>query len=189
MGLPASKMTASEYLAWEREQLDRHEYCHGEVFAMSGGSLRHSALSMAIGGDLRSATRGSDCRVLSSDQRVVVVPGAHYVYPDVSLICGSHELVADTNDVLANPCVIIEILSPSTEAYDRGDKWAAYQRIPSLREYVLVSQTRPRIEVFRRDDARWRYDVCEAGDRLTLADRFELEVDAVYEGVFELPGG
>jgi Uma2 family endonuclease len=190
MGLPSTNaMTASDYLTWEREQVERHEYCRGEVFAMTGGSLRHSALAGAIGGVLWAAVRDSGCRVLSSDQRVVVIPGQHYVYPDVSLICGPHELAEGTHDVLANPCVVIEVLSPSTEAYDRGDKWAAYRQIPALREYVLVSQARPRIEVFRRDGEHWQYEVYEAGDRLTLADRFELEVDAIYEGVFDLPGG
>ena len=154
---------------------------------MSGGSLRHSALTMAIGGDLRAAARGSDCRVHSSNQRVVLVPGEHYVYPDVSVVCGHHQLVDGTTDVLVNPCVVVEVMSPSTEAYDRGDKWAAYRRLPSLREYVLLSQMLPRIEVFRRERDHWVYDVAEAGDRLILMGRFELQVDAVYEGIFELP--
>lgn len=188
MGLPSARMSAAEYLAWEREQRERHEFCRGEVFAMAGGSLRHSALAMAIGGDLRAAARGSDCRVLSSDQRVVVAPGEHYVYPDVSLVCGAHELAEGTRDVLANPCVIIEVLSSSTEAYDRGEKWAAYRELSSLREYVLVSQARVRIEVYRRRDDGWHYEVVEAGGRLMLAGRFELDVDAIYDGVFELPG-
>jgi Uma2 family endonuclease len=181
-------MTASEYLAWEREQVERHEFFRGEVFAMSGGSFRHSALAMAIGGELRAATRGSGCHVHSSDRRVVVTPGEHYVYPDVTLVCGPHEVAEGTSDVLVNPCVIIEVLSRSTEAYDRGDKWVAYQRIPSLCEYVLVSQTVPRIEIYRREGEGWHYEVIEAGERLTLAGRFEIEVDAVYEGIFELPG-
>lgn len=146
--MPASaEMSASEYLVWEREQLDRHEFFRGEVFATSGGSFRHSALAASFGGELRVATRGSGCHVHSSDRRVVVSPGVHYVYPDVTLVCGAHELADGTTDVLSNPCVLIEVLSRSTEAYDRGDKWAAYQRIPSLCEYVLVSQTLPRIEI------------------------------------------
>jgi Uma2 family endonuclease len=180
-------MTASEYLAWEREQVERHEFYRGEVFAMSGGSLRHSALAAAITGDLRAAARGSHCRVHSSDRRVVVSPGEHYVYPDVTLVCGPHELAEGTRDVLTNPCVIIEVLSRSTEAYDRGDKWAAYRRLPSLCEYVLVSQTLPRIEIFRREGDGWHYEVIEAGERLILAGQFELEVDVIYEGIFELP--
>jgi len=188
MGLPSNPMTAAGYLAWEREQLERHEFCRGDVFAMSGGSPRHNAISAAIVGDLRVATRGSSCRVLSSDQRVVVFPGEHYVYPDVSLVCGSFELAEGTNDVLANPCAVFEVLSPGTEAYDRGDKWAAYRRLASLREYVLVSQVLPRVEVYRRADDDWRYEVIEAGGRLRLEAGFELNIDAIYDGVFELPG-
>jgi Uma2 family endonuclease len=112
----------------------------------------------------------------------------HYVYPDVTLVCGAHELAEGTSDVLSNPCVIIEVLSRSTEAYDRGDKWAAYRRIPSLREYVLVSQALPRIEIFRREGERWHFEVVETGERLTLAGRFELEVDSIYDGILELSG-
>jgi Uma2 family endonuclease len=187
MGLLSTKLTANEYLAWERSEPERHEFFRGEVFAMSGGSLRHSALAMAIGGDLRAAARGSNCRVHSSDQRVVLVEGEHYVYPDVTMVCGRHQVAEGATDVLVNPCVVIEVLSPSTEAYDRGDKWAAYRRLPSLVEYVLISQVHARIEVFRREREHWVYDVAEADDKLTLADRFEIEVDRVYEGIFELP--
>jgi Uma2 family endonuclease len=186
--LPSTTMSASEYLAWEREQVERHEFLRGEVFAMSGGSFRHSALAAAIARDLGVAARGSDCRVHSSDRRVVVTPGEHYVYPDVTLVCGPHEVAEGTSDVLANPRMIVEVLSRSTEAYDRGDKWVAYQRIPSLCEYVLVSQAVPRIEIFRREGEGWHYEVVEAGERLVLAGRFELEVDSLYEGIFELPG-
>jgi Uma2 family endonuclease len=187
MGLPAARMTAGQYLAWERSQLDRHEFFCGEVFAMAGGSLRHSALSAAIAGELRTAARGSDCIVHSSDQRVVVRPGEHYVYPDVTLVCGGHELAEGSSDLLTNPCAIVEVLSRSTEAYDRGEKWAAYRLIAALREYVLVSQTQARVEIYRRDRDAWRYEVVEAGGRLTIAG-FELSVDAIYEGVFALPG-
>jgi Uma2 family endonuclease len=188
MGLPSSaSMTASQYLAWEREQPERHEYCRGEVFAMAGGSPRHNALSAAIARDVGAVVRGSNCRVLSSDQRIVVRPGERYVYADASLVCGQFELAAGTSDVLANPRTIFEVLSRSTEAYDRGDKWAAYGRIASLREYVLVSQLQPRIEKFSRADGSWRYDVIEAGGRLLLEGGFSIDVDTLYEGVLELP--
>ncbi len=180
-------MTPSEYLAWEREQLERHEYCRGEVFAMAGGSPRHNALSAALARDVGVAVRGSKCRVLSSDQRIVVWPGDRYVYADASLVCGPFEPAADTSDVLANPRTIFEVLSRSTEAYDRGDKWAGYGRIASLREYVLVSQLQTRIEMFSRVDGSWRYDVVEAGGRLLLEGGFAIDVDALYEGVLEFP--
>src|SRR5690606_21529282 len=178
-GLPSAKMSASEYLAWEREQPERHEFYRGEVFAMAGGSLRHSALAASIARELGNAALSSDCHVHTSDRRVVVAPGEHYVYPDLTLVCGPHELAEGSRDVLTNPYVIIEVLSRSTEAYDRGDKWAAYRQIPSLCEYVLVSQTLPRIEIFRRKGEGWHYEVAEAGQRLNLAGQFELEVDAI----------
>lgn len=188
MGLPATGMTASEYLAWERMQLERHEYFRGEVFLMAGGSPRHNALSAAIIRDLGVATRRSPCRVLTSDQRIVTWPGDHYVYADASLVCGPFELAEGTTDVLANPRAVFEVLSRSTEAYDRGDKWAAYRRIPSLSDYFLASQSLPRIECFQRQGKSWRYEVVEAGGRLLLGEGLELEIDALYDGVLELPG-
>ncbi len=186
MGLPSTSMTAAEYLAWEREQVERHEYCRGEVFAMAGGSPRHNALSAAILRDLGVAVRGTGCRALSPDQRIAIRPAEHYVYADASLVCGPLELAPETSDVLANPCAIFEILSRSTEAYDRGDKWGAYRRIASLREYFLVSQTVQRIEVYRREDARWHYEVIEAGK--FEVSGFELDIERLYEEIMDLPG-
>lgn len=186
--LAVPEMSASEYLEWEREQVDRHEYYRGEVFQMAGGSPRHSALAAAIIGDLRAALRGSDCRVLSSDQRVVARAGEHYVYPDVTLVCGPLELAEGTGDVLSNPTAIFEVLSRSTEPYDRGDKWAGYQQIPSLLDYLLVSQVQPRIERFQRQaDGSWRYEVVEAGT-LALSRGPRLDVGTLYDGILELPG-
>lgn len=181
-------MTASEYLAWERIQPERHEYFRGEVFLMAGGSPRHNALAAAIIRDLGNATRGTPCRVLTSDQRIVTRPGEHYVYADASLVCGAFELAEGTKDVLANPRAIFEVLSRSTEAYDRGDKWAAYRRIPSLTEYFLASQSLPRIECYKREGSGWHYDVIETGGRIALGESFMLEIDALYEGVLDLPG-
>ena len=181
-------MSASEYLAWERTQPERHEYFRGEVFLMAGGSPRHNALAAAIIRDLGAATRGSSCRVLTSDQRIVARPSQHYVYADASLVCGAFELAEGTNDVLANPRALFEVLSRSTEAYDRGDKWAAYRQIPSLMDYFLVSQSLPRVECYRRQDTGWHYEVIETGGRIALGKDIELELDALYDGIFEIPG-
>src|SRR5580700_6695802 len=115
-------MTADEYLAWEREQPERHEYLDGEVFSMAGGSPRHAALIAAATAELVVAHRGGPCRVLATDQRMVAEDGEHYVYADVSVVCGKMQLAAGTKDVLANPSVVVEVLSKSTEAYDRGRK-------------------------------------------------------------------
>lgn len=108
------------------------------------------------------------------------------MYADVVLICGPMQTEAGTKDVLVNPAVVVEVLSPSTEAYDRGVKWEAYQRLASLTDYLLVAQTEPRIEHFRREaDGSWNYRLYVAGDTITLANEAQLAVDAIYEGVFE----
>jgi Uma2 family endonuclease len=183
------QMSAPEYLAWERAQPDKHEYHFGEVFAMSGGSPRHNYLSAAMLAELRAAVRGKGCHVLTSDQRVSLEQGKRYVYPDSVVVCGPMKLEPGTTDVLANPRVIVEVLSRSTEAYDRGDKWEAYQRLASLTDYLLVAQASARVEHYRRDaEGSWRYRDLGPGDTATLSNGATLSIDAVYEGAFELAG-
>lgn len=179
-------MTAAEYLAWERLQSERHQFSNGEVFSRAGGSPRHNALAAAVTRDLGVALLGGACRVLSSDQRIVARDGEHYVYADASVVCGALELASGTTDVLSNPSVVVEVLSKRTEAYDRGGKWADYQLIPSVRDYLLVAQRSQRIEHFQRtsNDA-WHYSVVTAGP-LRLSDGLTLDVDRLYLGVFEL---
>lgn len=186
---PRLRMTASEYLVWEREQPERHHFVRGEVWSMAGGSPRHNALGLAVGAELRAAMGGGPCRVFSSDQRIVAAREEHYVYPDVSVVCGPVELAPGTKDVLANPSVVVEVLSKRTEAYDRGLKWEDYQRIGSLSDYLLVSQAAPRIEHFQREpNGEWHYRIATAGGRVTLASGAALEVDRVFAGVMELDG-
>jgi Uma2 family endonuclease len=181
-------MSAAEYLAWEREQAERHHYLRGEIFAMAGGSARHNALGAAIITELGVAFRGGPCRPLASDQRVAIREGEHYVYPDVTVVCGGLEFAAGTRDTLINPSVVVEVLSKSTEAYDRGAKWEDYRQLPSVTDYLLVSQTAPRIEHFQRGEGEWHYRVAAAGGRVKLTNGAVLEVDAVFRGVFELEG-
>lgn len=186
----SQRMSAAEYLEWERRQVGKHEYHLGEVFAMAGGSPRHNFLSNAIGAELRAAVRGKPCHVLSPDQRISAQQGERYVYADAVVACGGVRMDPGTSDVLANPSVIVEVLSPSTETYDRGQKWEAYQRLASLTDYLLVSQTSVRIEHYRREpDGSWRYRVLEAGGAISLANGASLLVDAIYEGAFELDAG
>ena len=182
-------MTADEYLAWERARPTKHEFHHGEVFAMAGGSVRHNALCEAIGGELYAALRAAGCRSLSSDQHVSMQDRKRYVYPDLTIVCGPVEIEGGTTDVVKNPKVIVEVLSKNTEAYDRGDKWEGYREIASLDDYVLVSQKAPRVEHFQRQsDGAWRYSVARAGDVVTLSPGLRLSVDRIYEGAFDLPG-
>jgi Uma2 family endonuclease len=183
-----SHLTVDEYLAWERDQPVRHEFFHGEVFAMAGGSMRHNALCASVIEALRAPLRGR-CVVLTSDQRVVAVRHDRYVYPDVSVVCGPALVEPSTSDVLANPTIIVEVLSSSTEQHDRGLKWEGYQRIESLTDYVLVSQAEPRIEHFRRDRTRtWLYQFAAAGERLVLSNDAVLDIDAIFAGMLDLSG-
>lgn len=184
-----SDLSPDEYLAWERTQPVRHEFFRGEVFAMAGGSMRHNALCGAIIEVLRTQLRGR-CAVLTSDQRVVSAHRERYVYPDVSVVCGPVVAEPGASDVLANPTIVVEVLSESTEQYDRGLKWEGYQRIESLTDYVLVSQSHRRIEHFRRDrTTTWLYQVAGEGQRIVLSNDAVLDVDAIFAGVFELSGG
>jgi len=182
------RMTAVEYLAWEREQRTKHEYHHGEVFAMAGGSPRHNLLSGEAIIQLGVATRGLGCRMLTSDQRVAFVSG-DYVYPDAAVVCGEPKMQPSTTDVLLNPRVVVEVLSKGTEAFDRGEKWEGYQRLASLTDYVLVSQRAVRVEHYQRaTDGSWSYRTLAAGDVLTLSNGATIAIDALYQGAFEYPG-
>jgi len=180
-------MSALEYLEWERVQPTKHEFHLGEVFAMAGGSPRHNFLSGAALAELRAALRGQGCHALSSDQRISAAEGKRYVYADAVVVCGDVKTESGTSDVLANPSIVVEVLSKGTAAYDRGEKWEAYQRLSSLSDYVLVTQTAAQIEHYQREsDGSWRYRMLEAGAILTLRNGATLAVDAIYEGAFEL---
>jgi Uma2 family endonuclease len=189
MGLPARRpqLSPQEYLAFERASEEKHEYADGEIFAMSGGSLAHSELAAKMIAALAFALTGRPCRVLSSDMRVRVSPGSRYVYPDVSVVCGAPLLDDEAGDTLLNPILIVEVLSDSTEAYDRGDKFIRYRALPSLRDYVLVSQREPRIEVFSRlPDESWNLRTYGPGEHVTLPSlECSIAVDPVYAGVFD----
>ena len=178
-------MSAEEYLAWERREERKHEYFEGEVYAKAGGSPRHNRLSSKITTALETAL-GGRCHVFSSDQRIRS-RDRRYVYPDVSVVCDAP--VIEQEDVLVNPTIIVEILSSTTEQYDRGLKWDGYQMLASLTDYVLVSQERARIEHFARTpDGRWVYTSANAGERIRLTNGTWLDIDAIFAGVFELPG-
>jgi Uma2 family endonuclease len=182
-----ARLSPEEYLELERSSDQRHEYADGEVFAMAGGSLEHSTIAANILGELRNAVLGRGCRVLTSDMRIKISATGRYVYPDGSVVCGRPELEGDKRDTLLNPTVIVEVLSDSTEAYDRGDKFAQYRTLPSLREFVLASQKEPRIEVFTwQPDGSWVLRVFGEGERAALASiGCDIEVVRAYLGVFE----
>ena len=175
-------MTYSEYLAAEAVAEVRHEFLNGEVWAMAGGTIEHGALAMALGRELGVALRGKPCRAFSSDVRVRIPETDLATYPDLSVVCGKLETAADDKDAITNPIVLVEVLSDSTEAYDRGAKWAHYRRIASLRDYVLVSQAERLIEVYRRTEGgRFELYEARAGETIELASiGARLDVNAVY---------
>lgn len=184
MSEPAGKLshTFAEYLALEAASETKHEYVNGEIFAMAGGTPEHSRLSVNVCGELRAALRSRPCNVFNSDLRVRILATGLGTYPDASVICGRVELDPEDANTATNPVVIVEVLSDSTETYDRNEKWAHYRRIPSLRDYLLVSQQERRIEHYRRnDDGTWTLrDVC-AGDVVRLDSiNCTLSVDEVY---------
>jgi Uma2 family endonuclease len=185
---PHQRLSIQEYLALERQSEERHEYLDGEMFAMSGASRRHNRIVLNIGKGLDSALEERGCDVFVSEMRVLTPDNKFFTYPDVVAVCGEPQFADAEVDTLLNPDVIIEVLSPSTEDYDRGPKFAHYRSIPSLREYVLVSQHRVRVEHYLRqtngnwlplaelDDLGQTLELLPVGCRLSLA--------AIYRRVF-----
>ena len=159
MGQPAEKprrLTPTEYAALERGSDVKHEYLRGRIYAMSGASPKHNAVAMNLAAALRVRLRGKKCIPLGSDQAVYVEATDMNTYPDVMVVCDQAQLHRDFPRSITNPTVIVEVLSPSTEAYDRGTKFEHYRRLPSLREYVLVATDHVSIDHFVREpDGRW----------------------------------
>lgn len=154
--IPKKKLTPAEYLAIERRAEFKSEFYDGEMFAMAGASRQHSRARTNLSGELHGALKGSSCEIYDQDMRLKVSPTGLYTYPDIAIVCGKAEFEDRELDILINPRVIIEVLFESTEKYDRGTKFEQYRRIPSLQEYVLVSQERPVVERFvRQADGSW----------------------------------
>jgi Uma2 family endonuclease len=156
---PQPRLTPQQYLELERAAEFRHEYYNGRMYAMPGGTYNHARITANLIGALFNVLEPTKCAVSSSDLRVRVSPDGLYTYPDVSVACSQPHFADDEGDTLTNPVVICEVLSPSSEAYDRGFKFAQYRQIPSVREYLLVSQFEPRVELFRRQEggAEWMF--------------------------------
>ena len=142
--------TPEEYLALERKSPTRHEYYKGEIFAMAGASREHNLIAGNINREIGNQILDRPCESYANDMRVLIEATGLYTYPDVIVVCGQPEFLDREVDTLLNPTVIFEVLSESTEAYDRGVKFGHYRRIPSLREYVLVSQDRMLVERYTR---------------------------------------
>ena len=148
-------LTAAEYLDIERKAEIKSEYIAGRMYAMSGVSRQHSLIAGNLHSAFHDQLRSRNCEVHMADVRVKVSPTGMYTYPDVTAVCGEARFEDKHVDTLLNPTVIVEVLSESTEAYDRGEKFAQYRRIESLREYVLVAQNKVRVEHYRREGEEW----------------------------------
>jgi Uma2 family endonuclease len=182
-------LTPAEYLAFERQQTDvKHEYLNGQITAMSGASREHNLIVGNAFASLHGQLRGRGCEACSNDMRVHIPATGLYTYPDIVALCGEPVFEGDQFDTLLNPHVIIEVLSSSTEAYDRGAKFAHYRSIESLQAYVLIAQDRPHIELFERGtDGRWVLSEAKG-----LESRLELEalgcileLSEVYERILD----
>ncbi|MBP0011466.1 Uma2 family endonuclease [Roseofilum sp. Belize Diploria] len=176
------RLTAQEYLEWEVQQPLRYEYFNGEVFAMAGGTLPHADIALNLASLLREPLRGR-CKVRNSDAKVGITDEGPFTYPDLSISCDDRDRTA--REFIRYPCIIIEVLSPSTEAYDRGGKFALYRRLSTLQEYVLVSSETKTVEIFRRDAVReWRFIPYSEGDTIELMSLgITLSLNAIYEDV------
>lgn len=171
----------AEYLAIANDSPVKYEFIDGEIVAMSGGTIAHNRLMAKVADLLNRLLDGKPCVVMPSDQRVRIRSAARATYPDLHIVCGAIERDPDDDHAIINPTVIVEILSKSTEDADRSDKFAAYRRLPSLREYLLVSQGELRVELYRRDGRRWQLDEFGPGERFRIdALGLELAVDDLY---------
>ena len=183
--VPRTLVTYEAYASGEASSEVKHEFVRGEIFAMAGGTPKHAALTAAMTMLLGAQLRGKPCRPYSSDLRVRIRSADVGAYPDITVICGEPERAPEDTASVLNPTLIVEVLSTSTEAYDRGDKFAHYRQVPSLKEYILVSQHKQAIERHvRNQDGSWTMTAFGPDAHLTLtAIGCELSVNDVYEGI------
>ena len=179
------KITIAEYLEYENASIEKHEYCHGEIFKMSGTKVVHNIISGNILGALHQQLKGKKCRPFNSNQRIYIPENTLFTYPDVSIICGEVNTKDNDDWNVLNPSVIVEVLSPSTKNYDKGEKFDLYRDIPTLKEYILVDSERVRIEAWRiNSTGHWEleeYKLTEATLKIKAVE-LTIAVSEIYEG-------
>ena len=187
MSKPLHRLSRDEYIARSEGWEVAHEWVNGEAYAMAGGSPRHAAVTLNIGGALLGLLAGTPCRPTSAAQRVHVQATGASLYPDVTIVCGPWQMDARDPHALTNPVVLFEVLSPSTADYDRGAKFEHYRRIPSLRAYVLVDPDTPHVTVLERSADGWfRRDVHAGAVDLPGAG-VSLSLDDIYANLGQVP--
>jgi Uma2 family endonuclease len=187
MGLPEIVyISEKEYLNAERLALNKHEYYKGEIFAMGGASIAHNKIAINCTVDIGYKLKGKKCQPFGSDLRVHIPKNTLFTYPDISIVCGEIETTDDKFDTITNPSVIIEILSPSTRNYDKGEKFTLYREIDSLQEYILIDSERIMVEKFiRNSDNSWQlteYKYIDLSFSITTVD-IEMQLADIYEGL------
>ncbi len=159
--------TPEEYFIWEEKQLEKHELIDGRVYALTGGTKNHSTLAINLLLLIRAHLRGGRCRVFNSDLKVNILNTPNYTYPDLSVTCDARD--RENPMYITYPCLIVEVLSDSTEAYDRGKKFDKYRRNPNLVDYVLASSAEIAVDIYHKNDAgEWVILSYRAGDRVEL---------------------
>lgn len=178
-------MDARAYLAMERAATEKHIYWDGEVFAMAGASRVHNLLVAAVLRELGVRLRKATCRPSASEQRIRFPSKSRYVYPDASVTCQPVEVDPEDAETITNPRLIVEVLSDSTEAFDRGEKFVGYRSLPSLIDYLLVSQHERRVEHYtRQDDGSWNLRTHGPGGVVRIASlSIEIPIDDLFDGV------
>ena len=179
----ALQLTPEEYFVWEETQLEKHEYIDGQVYAMSGGSKNHSLISVRFITLFANHLEESSCETGNSDLRVNIFETENYTYPDVSVTCDERD--KSTTQYITYPCLIVEVLSDSTEAYDRGGKFRMYRQNPVLQDYLLVSSTRIEIDLYHKNDAgEWVIVNYQEGDTIKLNSiNLSFPIEQVYRGL------
>lgn len=179
----SSRFTPEEYFAWEEQQELKHEYIDGEVYAMSGGTLNHSRITTNFSRLLGNHLDDGRCTVFNSDARVKIHESSKYVYPDTSVTCDERD--RNNTQFINHPCLIIEVLSPSTELYDRVKKFKLYRRSPSLRDYVLVNANEIEIDLHHKNDmGRWEELNYVAGDIVEIESiNLTFQIEQIYKNI------
>lgn len=187
MGAPqhTPRFSLDDYMAWEAQQTERYEYLSGEVFAMTGAKDAHNTIAGNLFVALRSALRGTPCRAFIADMKLRLDQADAVFYPDLLVTCDPRDRAPEADTAKHHPILLVEVLSESTAAYDRGLKFEQYRRIEGLQEYLLVEQDRRHVDIFRKDDlGRWVLESCGPEGQFTLSSLgLALTMDLVYEDV------
>jgi Uma2 family endonuclease len=183
----SQKLTPEEYFAWEEKQLERHEYIDGETYAMSGGSVNHGRISLRFTAMLDAHLENSSCITGNSDIKVNIVESNNYTYPDASVTCDDRD--KETTQYITYPCLIVEVLSGSTEAYDRGGKFRMYRNNPILQDYLLVSSIKIEMDLYHKNDVGdWIIINYQEGDTIELKSiNISFPIEQVYRSLVLTP--